>query len=81
MNEKNYSQVYESYIDYVNKCRNKIKRAFFTEKDAQGINYVNNGLGISDIVKKHRLKMIDIKLEHTMRMVEQVVKINAQLGF
>lgn len=76
-----YDKTYQSYMNYVNKCRNMIKKAFFTEEDAFRLDIKNDSLGIDEIVKKHRLKMIDIKLDHTMRMVEQVIKINENLGF
>ena len=38
-------------------------------------------LSIDEVVKRHRLKMIDIKLDHTMRMIEQVINTNEILGF
>ena len=75
-----YNKIYESYMNYADMCKNIVKNTFFTEKDADNLNFANNGLEISDVVKNHRLKMIDIKLEHTMRMIEQVIKINEKLG-
>jgi len=74
-----YKKTYESYIDYTNKCREMIKNTFFTEKDAENIKHTDDGLGINKIVKSHRLKMIDIKVDHTMRMIEQIIKINKNL--
>ena len=76
-----YNKTYQSYIDYVNKCRNIIKSTFFTRNDAFDLNVRNDMLGINEIVRNHRLKMIDIKLDHTMRMIDQVIKINETLGF
>jgi len=76
-----YNNTYQSYMSYVNKCRDVIKSTFFTEKDTLRLDIKDNSLGINEIVRRHRLKMIDIKLDHTMRMIEQVIKINENLGF
>lgn len=76
-----YSETYKSYIGYTNKCRKMIKDTFFTDKDTFKLDIKDNSLGIDEVVRKHRLKMIDIKLEHTMRMIEQIIKINEGLGF
>ena len=75
-----YNSIYNSYVGYVDKCRSLIKNTFFTNGDMDYINCYNNESGITDIVRKHRLKMIDIKVEHTMRMIEQCIKINENLG-
>ena len=75
-----YNGTYKSYMDYTNLCRTIIRNTLFTSDDTFNLNIVNDELGIGEIIKKHRLKMIDIKVDHTMRMVEQVVKINENLG-
>lgn len=75
-----YNNAQKSFIDYINKCRDKIRSSFFTKSDIDGLNITGNDTEIDKIIKKHRLKMIDIKLDHTMRMVEQVIKINQNLG-
>jgi len=74
-----YNKTYDSYMNYSEKCKNIIKNTFFTKEDTQYLD-INNESEIDEIVRKHRLKMIDIKLEHTMRMIEQVIKINENLG-
>ena len=76
-----YNKAYESFMDYVNKCRFMIKNTFFTSRDLDNLNVSRSESNIDEIVRKHRLKMIDIKLDHTMRMIEQIVKINQILGF
>ena len=69
-------------MSYVNKCRNLIKATFFTYDDAHNLHFGSvENLEINDIVRNHRLKMIDIKLEHSMRMIEQIIKINNNLCF
>ena len=75
-----YNKTYKSYIDYVNICRILIKNTFFTSDNLDYIDIKDDNLSIDTIVKQHRLKMIDIKLEHTMRMIEQVLNINETLG-
>lgn len=76
-----YNKAYDSFIDYVDKCRFMIKNTFFTTNDLDSLNVWGMDIEIDEIIRKHRLKMIDIKLEHTMRMVEQIIKINEILGF
>lgn len=75
-----YYESYKSFNDYVNKCRNIIRERVYTKNDAFNLNIVDDRLGISEIIKNHRLKMIDIKVNHTMRMIEHIVKINENLG-
>ena len=75
-----YNKTEKSYLDYTNMCKMLIKNTFFTSNDLDYIDISDDNLSIDDIVKKHRLKMIDIKLEHTMRMIEQVINMNNTLG-
>lgn len=67
-------------MNYVDKCKRIIKDTFFTDKDILNLNYSSSEDGINDIVTKHRIKMIDIKLDHTMRMIDQIIQINNNLG-
>jgi len=77
-----YNKTLNSFVNYTNKCREKIREMLFTKEDAKGLNLTGkeSNSEINEIITKHRLKMIDIKLDHTMRMVEQVIKINENLG-
>lgn len=74
-----YDKIYMSFIDYIGRCKKLIKDTFFTDIDMFDLDY-NDNESIDDIVTKHRIKMIDIKLEHTMRMIEQIIRINDNLG-
>lgn len=74
-----YNQVELRLKQYSEKCKQIIKNTFFKEEDLQGI-ILNQNLGLQETIRKHRLKMIDIKLDHTMRMIDQIVRINEQLG-
>ena len=76
-----YNKIYRSFTDYTNRCRDEIRSKEYTIDDAVGLNISKSDkLGISEIIKKQRLKMIDIKVDHTMRMVEQIIKVNESLG-
>ena len=75
-----YDRSYQAYVLYVDKCKKLINETFFTSQDLDGLSYSNNE-DINEIVKKHRQKMIEIKLEHTMRMIEQIVFVNQKIGF
>lgn len=76
-----YEKTYNSYLCYLNKCRDKIKKTFFLIEDSNDFDINDDEKEINEIIKNHRLKMIDIKLNHTMRMIEQVIKINKKLKF
>lgn len=74
-----YNETYRAYINYIDSCKKLIKETFFTDKDMSELK--NNGEdSIIDIVRNHRIKMIDMKFEHTMRMIEQIIHINENLG-
>lgn len=76
-----YDRTYDAYLNYINKCRDKIKNTFFTTDDTTDFDIKDSSQEIDEIIKKHRLKMIDIKLDHTMRMIDQIIRINQKLGF
>ena len=75
-----YNKIYKSFMEYINKCRDEISSKEYTIDDAFYLNISKDTLGISEIIKNHRLKMINIKVDHTMRMVEQIIKVNESLG-
>lgn len=77
-----YNKINKSFIDFTNQCRSLILSKEYTIDDAFGLNvYNDDNISISDKIKNQRLKMINIKFDHTMRMVEEVIKINENLGF
>lgn len=76
-----YDRAYDAYLNYINRCRDKIKNTFFTIDDTTDFDIKDSSSEIDEIIKKHRLKMIDIKLDHTMRMIDQIIMINQKLGF
>lgn len=74
-------QILETYIE---ECRNRIKNTFFTDEEIkQGVSIkrdlvnqgvLTNDIKIEDAIKTHRNNLIDIKLNHTMRVVKDVTK-------
>lgn len=74
-----YKIVEQKFHQYSDRCKEIIKNTFFKEEDLEGIEFHNN-IDFNNIIKQHRIHMIDIKLEHTMRMIEQIININEVLG-
>lgn len=74
-----YKIVEQKFHQYSDRCKEIIKNTFFKEEDLEGIEFHNN-IDLNNIIKQHRIHMIDIKLEHTMRMIEQIININEVLG-
>ena len=62
-----YQITEDKFKQYINKCKEIIKNIFFKETD------------LNEVTRNHRLHMINIKLDHTMRMIEQIIKINEKL--
>ena len=58
-----YDASKKTYINYVNKCRDIIKNSIYDKKDIDNLNINEDADDIDTIIKKHRLKMIDIKLK------------------
>lgn len=75
-----YENTYHSFLEYVEKCKNKIKTTFWGVNDTDTL-IIKKHNNIDEIVRQHRLKMIDIKVDHTMRMIEQIILANKKLGF
>ena len=87
--ELNYEENKKALDKYISECRNKIMNTFFTEDELKkGIpiknSLINNGyskdISLEEAIKQHRLNMIKIKINHTMRVVEDVIKMANQMG-
>lgn len=86
----NYDKNEIIFYKYINSCREKIRELLFDNIEIIDGNIirtelVNNGeidkyTTVSDTIKIHRNKMIDVKLNHTMRIVGDVVKIAEKLN-
>lgn len=76
----NYNDSYIEFQKYIQKCQELIKRTIFTKKDSFELNVANN-CNINEVITEHRLKMIDRKIKHTMRMIEQIIKVNQSMDF
>lgn len=79
------------FYKYIEKCREDIKNLLFDNIEIMNgnvirIELVNNGTidkytTVADSIKMHRNNMIDIKLNHTQRIVNDVNKISNKLSF
>lgn len=87
--ELNYEENKNALDKYISECRNKIMNTFFSEDELKkGIpiknSLINNGysksISLEEAIKQHRLNMIKIKINHTMRVVEDVTKMANQMG-
>lgn len=86
----NYDSVRNSFDKYVDECRNKIKETFFDDNYLLKNRYIKEDLvssgkikdyvSVSDSIKYQRLSMIDIKINHTMRVVEDSLRIADKIG-
>lgn len=86
----NYEKVKNNFDEYIEECRDKIKNTFFKEDYLKGLNYIKNNLIKEGKIEEdcpldralmiQRLNMIDVKIDHTMRIVEDVTKIALSMG-
>ena len=86
----NYDKVYNSFNEYVLECKRRIKDTFFSEDYLNEYKTLRNNLintkkidktsSIEDAIKFERLEMIDIKINHTMRVVEGVLLLANKMG-
>ena len=76
----NYLDTYDAYVKYAHLCEEKVREKHYSATDAKGIiNFKNED--INSLVINHRLKMINTKIDHTMRMINDIIKVNEKLGF
>ncbi len=75
-----YLDTYDSYIKYAHLCEEKIRKSIFLREDVKGLSISQND-DINELVCNHRLKMIESKIAHTMRMINEIIKVNEKLGF
>lgn len=78
-----YEESLDSFNEYINKCREIIINTFFTRddytKDVKGVDSNSLDKDVDDAIRNHRMKLINIKIDHTMRMVKQIIEINKVL--
>lgn len=86
----NYENNEIAFYKYIESCREQIKNLLFDNIEIKCGNVIRTELvskgeidkytTVSDAIKIHRNNMIDIKLNHTMRIVSDVVKIAQKLN-
>lgn len=84
-----YNQTLNAFNKYIEECKNNIKELFFSDEELEKSYYVKSNLlqsgkidkntSVSDAVKKHRNELIDIKLNHTMRVVKDVTRMSEKM--
>ena len=77
-----YDKNKELFVKYIDNCRRRIINAFFNDEEIKHGFVIRNdniqkglisdGLSVEEAIKVHRNRLIDIKLNHTMRIVEDV---------
>ena len=87
--ELNYNDVENAFKKYIEECKNQIKNLFFSDEEIEKSYYIKSDLLnkgkigentlVSDAIKKHRNELIDIKLNHTMRVVKDVTRISEKM--
>lgn len=83
--EYSFEDAKDSFDLYIEHCKEMLIKTFFT-RDSVKVGIVSsiksNDLSpeeVNDRITKHRLNLINIKVDHTMRMVKQIVEINRVL--
>ena len=87
--ELNYDMTLSSFNKYIDKCKKRIMETFFSEEELNSSYYVKSDLlkkgnispniSVSDAIKKRRNDMIDTKVNHTMRVVESVIRMSQKM--
>ncbi len=74
----NYLETKNKFSEYVQSCKNLILKTFFDKKDCESLNIQDSD--INEFIKSYRLEMIKRKVNHTMRMIIEIEKINKKLN-
>ena len=85
-----YNNNKELFNKYILDCKKILDDLIFSEEEEkQGYyiyqnllksNLVDDLMSVSDAIKKHRLKMIDVKQNHTFRVVDDANKVCEKIG-
>lgn len=88
--ELNYDETLTEFYKYIDNCRKRIKEYFFSEEDLETgyhiksnlikSNKIDENTSVSEAIKIHRNSMIDVKLNHTMRVVNDVARMSNKIG-
>jgi hypothetical protein len=78
-----YRDTYTSWEEYIKRCQSIINNSQYNSADAFLLNpnIVANKSNseINTIIKEHRNNMIKTKIDHTLRMIDQIIKVNEKL--
>lgn len=88
--EYTYKENEESFFKYIEECKAKIEKLFFDEQDLKNGYSIKNELiakekidkntSIPDAIKAKRKELIEIKIDHTMRIVNDSSRIAKKVG-
>ena len=88
--ELNYDIILEAFNSYIEDCRQRIKNKIFTDEELESSYYIKSKLllknmissdtSVIDALKIHRNNQIDIKVNHTKRVVNDVTRIADKIG-
>jgi len=85
-----YEENKRIFDNYISDCRKRIVKEFFSDEEIQRglivqkndeyLELIPKGLSVNETIIAHRNRLIDIKLNHTMRVVEDVSKMASKIG-
>lgn len=75
----NYNDIYNSFINYTHICEEKIRSSLYTKDDLGNLSSTVN-VDIDTLIKHHRLEMIKSKIDHTMRLVNEIIHISERMN-
>lgn len=85
-----YEENEQKLKEYIEKCRERIKNTFFADEELKTLEpiksemvakgEISSNTELTEAIKKHRNQMIDIKLNHTIRVVSDVSKMAEKIG-
>ena len=85
-----YNENQELFRKYILDCKKvldalilseeEIKQGYYIYQNLLKANLTDDLISVSDAIKMHRLKMIDVKQNHTFRVVEDTKKVCEKIG-
>ena len=79
-----------AFNNYIEECRNKIKNTIFSDESLVGcepiktnlveLGKINKDVSLEEAIKFERLDMINTKINHTIRVIENVLALSKKIG-
>ena len=84
-----YTKTLDGFNKYIEECRNilktkkfsdeEIKKSYYIKSDLLNKGKIDTNTSVVDAIIKHRNELVDIKFNHTMRVVEDVTRISQKM--